>query len=126
MAKQKAAPKFLNLLVIKLPAGGIASIAHRISGVLMFLAIPVLAWALNMSIRSEEGYSQLLATLEHPMIRLALVVLVWALSHHLFAGIRHLFLDIDIGVQKNQARITGWMVNLAGIAVAGLYLVCLL
>ena len=48
--------KFLNLLQIELPPGGIASIAHRISGVLMFLSIPLLAWLFGLSLQSEQGW----------------------------------------------------------------------
>ncbi len=38
---------FLNLAQIRFPIGAIASIAHRVSGVLLFIALPVLAALLD-------------------------------------------------------------------------------
>lgn len=41
------APKFLNLFHIRFPIGAIASIGHRISGVLLLISLPLLALALE-------------------------------------------------------------------------------
>ncbi|WP_420872246.1 succinate dehydrogenase, cytochrome b556 subunit [Cupriavidus necator] len=46
------------------------------------------------------------------------IVHTWALAHHLFAGVRHLLSDIDIGSQLTAARRSAWIVNLGGIGVA--------
>jgi len=50
--------------------------------------------------------------------RIATIVLVWVLTHHLLAGIRHLLSDIDIGSQLTAARRSAWIVNVGGIAMA--------
>jgi succinate dehydrogenase / fumarate reductase cytochrome b subunit len=55
----------------------------------------------------------------------ALVVLVWALSHHVLAGVRHLFSDFDIGSPLRSARRSAWLVNLGGVALAALAAVVL-
>ena len=47
-------PKYLNLLRIKMPVGAIASIGHRISGVCLFLCIPVLIYLLDLSLQGPE------------------------------------------------------------------------
>jgi len=126
MATNKSAPKFLNLLKIKLPPGGITSIAHRISGVLMFLCIPLLTWLFGLSLESEQGFLEVRDFLRSVPVILASLILVWSLSHHLLAGLRHLLLDIDIGVQKAQARASAWLVNLGALLMTGLYMVTLL
>ena len=126
MAKKESAPKFLNLVLIKLPPGGIASIAHRISGVLMFLAIPLVAWLFGLSLENEQGFQKALGWLSSAPGLLLTLLLVWSLSHHLLAGIRHLLLDVEIGVQKQQARASAWAVNLGALLVTCLYLVTLL
>lgn len=126
MDRQKPAPKFLNLLKIKLPPGGVASIAHRISGVLMFLSIPAVAWLFARSLQSNEGLQQVSAVLQTLPALLISVLLVWSFSHHLLAGIRHLLLDIHIGVDKSQARLSAWSVNLGALALTAFYLVVLL
>lgn len=123
MAKQKAAPKFLNLLAIKLPPGGIASIGHRVSGVLMFLSIPLFAWLFGLSLDSEEGFRQAVAWLHTTPFRLLMPVLVWSLSHHLLAGIRHLLLDVDIGVEKAAARASARVVNFGALLLVAVYVV---
>lgn len=126
MDRSKPAPKFLNLLKIRLPPGGITSIAHRISGVIMFLAIPLVTWLFAQSLHSEQGYQASLEQLRSLPGRLVLLVLVWSFSHHLLAGLRHLLLDIEIGLDKSGARASAWGVNLGALAVTALYLVSLL
>ena len=126
MARQKPAPKFLNLLVIKLPPGGIASIGHRISGVLMFLFIPMLAWLFGLSLENAQGFQQAREHLHSTPVLLLSVLLVWSLSHHLLAGIRHLLLDIEFGVDKAAARLSAWLVNLGAVLATAWYTVTLL
>ena len=126
MDRKKTAPKYLNLLQIKLPPGGIASIAHRISGVLMFLSIPLVAWLFAQSLQDEHGFRQALAFLQSLPGMILSVLLVWSFSHHLFAGIRHLLLDVHVGVDKAQARASAWSVNLGALALTAGFLVSLL
>lgn len=123
MAKQKTAPKFLNLLAIRLPPGGIASIGHRISGVLMFFSIPLFAWLFGLSLDSEKGFEQALGYIHSTLFQLLILIMVWSLAHHLLAGIRHLLLDTDIGVDKPTARITARIVNFGALLVVLAYLV---
>jgi len=126
MDRSRSAPKFLNPLQIKLPPGGVTSIAHRISGVVMFLCIPLLAWLFGLSLHSEQGFQTVQGYLQAPFLRLLSVLLVWSLSHHLLAGLRHLLLDIDIGLDRQRARVSARLVNLGGLLLAAAYLVVLL
>lgn len=126
MAKQKAAPRYLNLFRIKLPVGGVTSIGHRISGVLMFLMIPLAVWLFGLSLESADGYRQVHDYLNSAPLLIISLLLVWSLSHHLLAGIRHLFFDIDIGMEKAPARASAWVVNIGALLVTLLYLVSLL
>jgi succinate dehydrogenase / fumarate reductase cytochrome b subunit len=105
-------PRFLNLLQIRMPIGAVASIAHRISGVLLFLILPATVFLLELSVRSPEGFDQARAILQAPLVRLFGLVLAWALLHHLLAGIRFLLLDLEIGIEREQARLSAWLVNL--------------
>ena len=126
MAKQQPAPKYLNLLRIKLPVGGVASIGHRISGVLMFLMIPLAVWLFGLSLESAQGFRQAQDYLDSAPLLVILLLLVWSLSHHLLAGIRHLLFDIDIGIEKTPARFSAWLVNIGALLITFLYLVSLL
>ncbi len=115
---QDRRPIFLNLFQIRFPVPAVMSFAHRVSGVLMVLLIPVLIWMLDVSLSSEQGFLQVRALLDHILVRLALVLLVWGLLHHLFAGIRYLLLDLDIGIERAQGRATAWLVLLGAAALA--------
>ena len=109
MLKQKR-PVFLNLMQIRFPITAIMSIAHRLTGVLLFLALPFLIYALDLSLRDKAGFTQILKCLDSIAVKIILVLLAWSLLHHLLAGIRYLLLDIDIGIEKQQARSTAWLV----------------
>lgn len=103
-------PVYLNLLKIRLPLTGIVSFAHRISGVLLFLAIPYAVYLLDLSISSEKTFTQVQQILNQPVMLAVQILLLWSLAHHFFAGIRFLLIDAEVGVEKSQARIGAWLV----------------
>lgn len=111
-------PAFFNLLQIQMPVGALTSITHRVTGVVLALGLPCAIYVLDLSLQSPQGYERVVGLLGHPVARGALVVLTWALAHHLLAGVRHLLSDIDIGSQLGAARRSAWIVNLGGVAVA--------
>jgi succinate dehydrogenase / fumarate reductase cytochrome b subunit len=115
MNKQR--PKHLASHLIKLPLPGFVSILHRISGLLLFLALPLLLLALQYSLRSIETYTQLMTTLAHPLLKLALLGLLWAFLHHLCAGLRYLAIDLDYGVKLAQARASSKAVLAVSLAL---------
>lgn len=108
MAKKR--PKYLNLFQIKLPIAGYASILHRVSGLGLFLMLPLLIWLLDLSLRSPDSYQTLQSVVAHPLVKLLLIGLLWAFLHHFCMGIRILLIDIHIGVDKAQASNSAKMV----------------
>ena len=88
----------------------VVSIFHRVSGVFLFLAIPVLIYWLALSLRSAEDYVAASTFFASPWIRLIGLVVAWALAHHFFTGIRYLLMDISIGEHLPAARISAWVV----------------
>lgn len=113
----KARPKYLNLLQIRLPLPGIMSIMHRVSGAVLFLALPLLLWWLQQSLASHETFDSLRATFSHGYTKLILIGLLWGYLHHLCAGIRHLMLDIDCGTELATARLTSMLVFAVSITL---------
>jgi len=111
----KKRPKHLALHQIKLPLPGIVSILHRISGLLLFLALPLLLAMLYYSLRSIETYTQLVGVLVHPLPKLALLVLLWAFLHHFCAGLRYLAIDLHYVRNLAQARGSSRMVLAASL-----------
>ena len=106
-------PVYLNLLKIRLPLTGIVSFAHRITGVILFLALPFAVYLLDLSIESEQSFANVRSILNQPIMLLVQILLLWSIAHHFFAGIRFLLIDAEIGVEKSQAKIGAWLVLLA-------------
>jgi succinate dehydrogenase / fumarate reductase cytochrome b subunit len=115
-------PVYLNLFKIRLPTTGIVSFAHRVSGFLLFLAIPFSIYILDLSVSSADGFEHGLQLLQQPVLQLFLLLAVWALVHHFLAGIRYLLLDFDIGVDKTGSNISAWVVLIIEALVMALYL----
>jgi succinate dehydrogenase / fumarate reductase cytochrome b subunit len=102
MNKQR--PKHLALHLIKLPLPGLVSILHRISGLMLFCALPLLLLSLQYSLTSNETYTQLMTLLANPLLKLILLSLVWAFLHHFCAGLRYLAVDMHLVRDLAQAR----------------------
>jgi succinate dehydrogenase / fumarate reductase cytochrome b subunit len=116
---------FLNLLQIRLPVTGVVSIAHRISGMLLFISLPIALYLLGLSLSSEAGFQRTVAIVQGLPFRLLALLGIWALLHHLLAGLRFLLIDLDIGVYKTPARVSAFSVIVGGLVltlVAGLLL----
>ena len=113
MTNQRSVPVYLNLFRIRFPVGAVTSIAHRISGVLMFLSFPLLIYLLDLSLQDQAGYQKALSYLDNCWIEAGLALVIWSLLHHLLSGNRFLLLDINKGVALPVARSSAWLVNLA-------------
>ena len=101
----KPRPVYLNLFAIRLPLPGLVSILHRISGALLFLpGIPLLLWVMQMALSSPETWSEFRGWFESPWVKLVAIGMTWAYVHHLFAGVRHLVMDLHIGMDLPAAR----------------------
>lgn len=110
-------PVYLNLFKIHLPIAGVVSLAQRVSGILMFLAMPFVVYLLDLSVQSSEGFEQAFSILQHPFLIAVQILFVWSLAHHLFAGIRFLLIDADIAIEKIPANRTAWLVMFLTIFV---------
>jgi len=100
----KPRPKHLALHKIKLPLPGIVSILHRVSGVVLFLVLPLLLLLLDQSLRSIETYTNLTEHLAHPLFKLVLLGLMWAYLHHFCAGLRYMAIDLHLLPNLAAAR----------------------
>lgn len=99
-------PVYLNVphLASKMSITAKISILHRISGVLMVLAIPLVLYLLHLSLTNGDVYAHCYEIASLPIAKLIYLVLIWALMHHMCAGVRFLFIDINKGVEKLTAQ----------------------
>ena len=101
-------PEFRNINVFtdlpsyRLPAAGLVSILHRVSGFLMFLLLPFIIWMFDTSISSEISFGRFTSVFDQGVwifggwfIKLVALSLIWAYLHHFIAGLRHLWMDIS-------------------------------
>lgn len=108
-------PVDLPLLKIRLPIGGIISIVHRITGVLLVAALPLATYWLDRSLESPAGYAETVRALDSIWLKLAVVIFIALFIQHLVSGIRHLLLDLHIGIDRLSARISAWIVPVISI-----------
>ncbi|MFI0458883.1 MAG: succinate dehydrogenase, cytochrome b556 subunit [Candidatus Thiodiazotropha endolucinida] len=118
MQETNPRPVFLNLFKIRLPMAGIMSIIHRVTGVVMVLAIPLLIYLLDLSLHGPEGFADAKGLFASGVVKLILFLFLWGLMHHFLAGIRYLLIDVDIGVEKPLFRHTAWAVTLVAPMLA--------
>ena len=109
-------PRFLNLWQIRLPVAGLVSIFHRVSGVFIYLMLPVLLYLLELSLSSPAGYARVEAIMTSWPVRLVGCVLIMLFAHHLMAGVRELLIDLGWGDSLAAARRSAWLV-LCGTAL---------
>ena len=116
-------PVNLNLATFKWPITAISSILHRISGVLLFLAVPFCLWALEKSLSSKAEFNQVKQLLQGNFPKLILWAILSLLTYHIIAGFRHLLMDAGIGesleggVAGSQIVIVLGVLSAAGLGV---------
>lgn len=108
-APKKERPKFTNIHVLELsnyrmPLAALVSILHRISGLLMFALLPFVLYLLEQSLRSEISFAYYQGIVSTPLAKLVILALSWGYLHHFCAGLRHLVMDMHIGLDKVSAR----------------------
>lgn len=130
----KKRPEFRNINIFqdvrtyRMPPAAILSILHRASGGIMFLLLPFLLWLFDMSMRSPHTFEQVASYFREGfsgfLLRLLAVVMVWAFLHHLCAGIRHIYMDVNHhAVDKHKGRqsaLVSFAISLALTAIFGL------
>lgn len=100
-----------DIVGYRLPAAGWVSILHRLSGLVMFVLLPLIVWMFGASVESEISYGQLASVLTSGVIflpgwlfKLAALALIWSYLHHLIAGLRHLWMDATHAVTLQFGR----------------------
>ncbi len=83
----------------------IASILHRLSGVIVFLLVPVLLWLLDKSLSSAEGFAEVQAIFSSFIVRFIVWVFVAGLLFHFIMGIKHLLADLGFAEELQSGRV---------------------
>lgn len=111
-------PINLDLSSLKFPPMAIVSILHRISGVVLFLLLPVMLYLFQLSLESPASFAYFQNLLMAPLWKGAIWVFLVAWCFHLLAGIRHLCMDMGWGEHVATGRVSAVVVILLGIVSA--------
>ncbi|CAQ85066.1 MULTISPECIES: succinate dehydrogenase cytochrome b556 subunit [Photorhabdus] len=99
---KKQRPVNLDLQTIHFPVSAVASILHRVSGVITFIAVGILLWLLGMSLSSQEGFQQAADIMTSFFAKFIVWGILTALAYHICGGIRHLLMDFGY-LEENLA-----------------------
>ncbi len=94
----------------------IASILHRISGIILFLLIPVMLWLLQNSLASPESFE---TVFDNVFIRFLAWIFVAAIAYHFVMGVKHLFADNGQNEELQSAR----MASVVSLVIAAILIV---
>ncbi|WP_036798341.1 MULTISPECIES: succinate dehydrogenase cytochrome b556 subunit [Photobacterium] len=94
MKVNKPRPVNLDLQTIRFPLTAIASILHRVSGVITFISVAILLWLLGLSLSSPEGFASAASIVDSFFVKFVLWGVLTALFYHIVVGIRHLLMDM--------------------------------
>jgi len=101
----------------KQPPGAIVSILHRISGFVLFLSLPFLLYLFQQSVVSEISFAHWAGIVSNPLTKIVLLGLSWAYLHHFCAGVRHLFMDNHMALDKDASQRTARWVLVVAVAL---------
>lgn len=91
---KKQRPVNLDLRTIRQPVAAIASILHRVAGVITLFALAILIWLLSESLSSPEGFAAVVDILDGFFVGFILWGVLTALAYHIVGGVRHLIMDL--------------------------------
>lgn len=130
-------PEFRNIHALRdlpgyrLPLAGLVSILHRISGALLFVLLPFVIWMFDVSVSSEISFSRFVSLFDRGLalfhdgsgrvpgwfFKLVALALIWAYLHHLIAGLRHLWMDVNHAVSKEFGKNSAAATLLVSVAL---------
>jgi succinate dehydrogenase / fumarate reductase cytochrome b subunit len=96
------------------------SILHRMTGVAVSVAFVVFAWWLMALASGPDAYMEVVTLFRTPLFKLLLAGFALAFVYHFCNGIRHLLWDTGRGLERAQARRSGYVVVAATVLLFAL------
>ncbi len=116
MKKQR--PVNLDLQTVSFPLTAIASILHRVSGVIMFFATGILMWFLAESLSGPAGFENVQSILDSITAKFIFWGILTALAYHLVVGVRHIIMDMGYGEEFKTATTSAQITMLVSVILS--------
>lgn len=78
-----------------------ASILHRVSGIVLFLLVPVMLCILQTSLSSEQGFA---SVFDNVALRFVAWIFVAATAYHFVMGVKHLLADMGMNEEFKSGK----------------------
>ena len=118
-------PVNLDLTKFSFPLPALTSIVHRITGVILFVGMVFLLYALDVSLSGPEGFAEIQECMDTFLAKFIIWGVVSSLLYHLVAGIKHLVMDMGVG-ETLEGGLLGAKVTIAVsvvlIVLAGIWI----
>jgi len=122
---RKERPKNLDLTTVKMPVTATASILHRVSGIIVFIALAIFLTLLNCSLSSAENFQRVQGYFDLFIVEFVFWGALTGLAYHAVFGIRHMIQDMGHWEEMESSSLSakiGFIITAALSILAG-YLV---
>ena len=93
------------------------SILHRVTGIALAGGYLLLMCWLMAVAQGEVAYGRFVDRLAHPLFKVLLALGLASFAHHFCNGLRHLFWDAGLGLERREARRSARMVVVGVILI---------
>ena len=97
------------------------SILHRGTGLILTGGFVALVYWITAIARGPVAYAKAALLLSHPLGKVLLAIGLVAFAYHFCNGIRHLFWDAGVGLERREARRSAWIVAMATILIVAVF-----
>ena len=111
-------PINLDLLAFRFPLPALASIVHRITGIMLFAGMAFLLYGLSLALDSEAGLAQAKLLLTYPLGKFIAWGILTLVGYHFVAGIKHLLMDFGFAETLPGARFAAQVCVVLGVLLA--------
>ena len=115
-----------HIQIYKPQITSVLSISHRISGVFLSLGLLAVFLFIFLLALGKDSYTLWISFSNSFLGEIILFGWIFALSFHMFNGIRHLFWDYDIGLSLSVSKWTGIIVCFASVTISIIFGIFLL
>ncbi|PKH01480.1 succinate dehydrogenase, cytochrome b556 subunit [Psychromonas sp. MB-3u-54] len=99
-------PINLDLTTVQFPITATASILHRISGIIVFIALAIFLMLLNQSLTSETDFNNVMGYIDNFFIGLIIWAALTGLVYHIVFGVRHMIQDLGYWEELESAALS--------------------